>query len=72
MPFSGMWSRVGLLQNDVSDERVASIFRVKKNGREKESYMVTIRLLQFGGTESTDITFYSEDGSDTFLRNVGL
>jgi hypothetical protein len=29
MPSSGMWHRVGLVRIDVSEERVASIFRVE-------------------------------------------
>jgi hypothetical protein len=30
MPSSGMYRRVGLVRTDVSEERVASIFRVKR------------------------------------------
>jgi hypothetical protein len=29
IPYSGMWRRVGLVRTDVSEERVASIFRVE-------------------------------------------
>jgi hypothetical protein len=36
MPSSGMWRRVGLLSTDVSEERVASIFRVKERTRAKK------------------------------------
>jgi hypothetical protein len=36
MPSSGMWRRVGLVRTDVSEERVASIFKVEKGrGRRK-------------------------------------
>jgi hypothetical protein len=34
---TGMWSRVGLVRTDVSEERVASIFWVEKNSRENKS-----------------------------------
>jgi hypothetical protein len=30
MPSSGMWRRVGLVKIDVSEKRVASIFRVEE------------------------------------------
>jgi hypothetical protein len=33
MPSSGMWRRVGLVRTDVSEERVASIFRVERYSR---------------------------------------
>jgi hypothetical protein len=31
MPFSGMWCRVDLVWTDVSEERIASIFRIEKS-----------------------------------------
>jgi hypothetical protein len=50
-----MWRLVGLLQTDVSEERVASISRAEENTRERKVLFI-----------------YLEDGSDMFLRNVGL
>jgi hypothetical protein len=35
MPSSGIWGRVGLVRTDVSEKRVASIFRVEKSASEK-------------------------------------
>jgi hypothetical protein len=31
-----MWDRVGLIRTDVSEKRVASIFRVKKSASEEK------------------------------------
>jgi hypothetical protein len=35
MPSSGMWRRVDIVWTDVSDERIASIFRVEKSVSEE-------------------------------------
>jgi hypothetical protein len=35
MPSSATWRRVDLLRTDISEERVASIFRVEKNTQNK-------------------------------------
>jgi hypothetical protein len=57
MPSSEMLCHVGFVRNDVSEEHVASIFRVEK-------YAVIMLFLAFR-------FFYLEDEGDTFLRNVG-
>jgi hypothetical protein len=33
---SGMWRHVGLVRTDISEERVASIFRVEKSASEEK------------------------------------
>jgi hypothetical protein len=55
MPFSGMWRHVDLVWTDVSEERIASIFRVEKSARDEPAWA--------GGCP--------EDGGNTFLQNVG-
>jgi hypothetical protein len=50
-----MWRRVDLVWTYVSEERVASIFKVEKSASKEPAWT--------GG--------YPEDGGDTFLRNVG-
>jgi hypothetical protein len=57
MSSSGMWRRVYLVWTDVSEERIASIFRVEKSESEG-------RWLVRG-------FFSHEDEGDTFFRNVG-
>jgi hypothetical protein len=52
-----MWRRVDLVWTDVSEERIASIFRVEKSADSRW-------FLGHG-------FFYYEDGGDTFLCNVG-
>jgi hypothetical protein len=38
MPFSGMWRRVVLVRTDISEERIASIFRVEKSASEEPAW----------------------------------
>jgi hypothetical protein len=45
MPFSGIWRRVGLVRADVSEENVASIFRVEVT-RTMKCYTVANGLLK--------------------------
>jgi hypothetical protein len=56
----------GFIKADVSEESVASIFRVEEITRARKS---VIRLLI---ELESSYFFYSDDGGDTFLRNVGL
>jgi hypothetical protein len=69
-----MWRRVNLVWSDVSEECIASIFRVEKFVSE-EPACESGRILQFAATCSRWFLayefFYPEDGGDTFLRNVG-
>jgi hypothetical protein len=57
-----MWRRVGILLTDVSEERIASIFRV--------AVYSSLQLPAHAGSSFVDF-FYPEDGGDTFLRNLG-
>jgi hypothetical protein len=52
---SGIWHRVDLVGTNVSEEHIASIIRVKRIG-------------SLGTLAVTSC--YSDDGDDTFLRNV--
>jgi peptidoglycan/xylan/chitin deacetylase (PgdA/CDA1 family) len=54
-----MWRSVDLVWTEVSEERISSIFRVKKSASEEPAWAGGCRFL------------YLEDGGDTFLRNVG-
>jgi hypothetical protein len=51
-----------LLWIDVSEERVASIFRVEEITRAKKT----------SNTSRSRYFYYPQDGGDTFFRNVGL
>jgi hypothetical protein len=44
MPSSGMWRRVGLMWTDISEEHIASIFRVEKSASERDtsSHLLTL------------------------------
>jgi hypothetical protein len=44
MPSSGMWRRVDLVWTDVSEERIASIFRVEKSASEEPAWAGGCRL----------------------------
>jgi hypothetical protein len=50
-----MWHRVGVVLTDVSEERIASIFKVEGKIRKSAS----------------EETVRTGEGGDTFLRNVG-
>jgi hypothetical protein len=63
-----MWRRVGLLEADVSEEHVASIFRIRRNNARRGNVLVSYRLTLFLAL----VISYPEDGGDTFLRNVGF
>jgi hypothetical protein len=54
-----MWCRVHLVWTDVSEESIASIFRIEKSASEESAWFLARGF------------FYPEDGGDTFLRNVG-
>jgi hypothetical protein len=58
-----MWRRVGILLTDVSEERIASVFRVE------EIHDCCLQLSAHAGLSLVDF-FYPEDGGDMFLRNV--
>jgi hypothetical protein len=62
MPSFGMGRRVDILLTDVSEERIASIFKV---------YEIHERQLPAHVGSSVVDFIYREDGDDTFLRNVG-
>jgi hypothetical protein len=55
-----MWRCVDFIRTDISEECVASIFRVKKT-----------RATKVLDDFSLEKSFYSVDGGDTLLRNVG-
>jgi hypothetical protein len=61
-----MWRRVGLVETDVSKERVASIFRAEEITQAKKNL---INRLTYPRSR---YFFYPEDGGSTFLRNVGF
>jgi hypothetical protein len=44
MPSSGMWSRVDLVWTDISEERIAFIFRVEKFASEEPAWAGGCRL----------------------------
>jgi hypothetical protein len=44
MPSSGMWRRVDFVWTDVSEERIASIFRVEKSTRQEPAWAGGCRL----------------------------
>jgi hypothetical protein len=60
-----MWRRGDSVYTDVSEERIATIFRVEES----------LQPPTHAGSSLTDfflLFFYPEDGGDTFLQNVGL
>jgi hypothetical protein len=71
-----MWHRVDVVLTDVSEEHIASIFwvegKIRKSTSEERVRTGASRLL-FSLSLRLRILFffYSEDGGDTFLRNVG-
>jgi hypothetical protein len=58
-----MWRRVEIVLTDVSEEHIASIFRVE--GKKKSA----LHLLCWFARGFL-LVFYPEYGGDTFLRNV--
>jgi hypothetical protein len=66
VPSSAMWRRVDLVRTDVSEERVASIIKVKRIS-ELGTLAANCQLL----TLSLPCWFFHpDDGGDTFLGNV--
>jgi hypothetical protein len=61
MPSSGLWRRVALVRTDVSEERVASIFRVDRISELETAFAITSRLkhndpyLLYEKTKSMDL-----------------
>jgi hypothetical protein len=71
-----MWHRVDMVLTDVSEERIASIFRVegkiiRKSARDASVRDVKGRLSRTLRVRTYNFPFYPKDGGDTFLRNVG-
>jgi hypothetical protein len=58
-----MWHHVDLVWTDVSEERIASIFRVEKSASEAAATCSHWYLAR--------VFFYPEGGGDTFLQNIG-
>jgi hypothetical protein len=67
-----MWRRVGILLTDVSEERIAPIFRVEEINNDDPAWAgsCSLELPVHAGSSLVNF-FYPEDGGDTFLRNVG-
>jgi hypothetical protein len=67
MPSSGIWRCVDLVWTEVSEECVASIFRVEKSASEEPAWAD-------GRADAcwffVDLLFDPEDGDDMFLRNI--
>jgi hypothetical protein len=66
MPSNGMWRHMGLVGTGFSEERVASIFRVK-NPRAKKNVSLSANCWRFSLLADC---FCPEDGRDTLLRNI--
>jgi hypothetical protein len=64
-----MWRRVDLVWTDVSEERIASIFRVEKSAIEEPAWASAATCSRWFLARGF---FYPEDGGDTFLWNIGL
>jgi hypothetical protein len=69
-----MWRRVRLVKTDVSEERVASIFKVEEIYANEEK-LQAVANREFVSNRLTFLLplvyfFYPEDGGDTFLRNA--
>jgi hypothetical protein len=60
-----MWRRVDLVWTDISEKRIASIFKVETSASLQSAVTCSRWFLGRG-------FFSSEDGGDMFLRNVGL
>jgi hypothetical protein len=67
MSSSGMWHCVGLVLTDVSEERIASIFRVEKSASEEPVWPGGCRL-----SHQSEITSYiGSEQSETECRPHG-
>jgi hypothetical protein len=77
-----MWHRAEVVLTDVSEERIASIFRVegkiRKSASEASVRDVKSRLRAMNQREHESVGcqpvadfLYTGDGGETFLRNVG-
>jgi hypothetical protein len=63
-----MWHHAGIVLKDVSEERIASIFRIQETlGARIRHEQVLTEFLASG----VSFFFYPEDEEDMFLRNVG-
>jgi hypothetical protein len=59
LPSSGMWRRVDLVDwTDVSEERIASIFRVEKSASEEPAWAGGCRLLDLHSATSQKTAFF--------------
>jgi hypothetical protein len=63
-----MWRRVDLVWTDVSEERIASIFRIDNTRATNQTESVCSHLLKLVPRSRI---IYPEDRGDTFLWNVG-
>jgi hypothetical protein len=69
IPSSGIWRRVDPVKwTDVTEERIASIFRVEKSASEESAWAECCYLIMLVPRSRF---FYPEDGGDTFLGSVG-
>jgi hypothetical protein len=72
MSSSGTWRCVDLVRTDVSEERIASIFKVEKSVSKEPAWASGTRLQTTCSCWLLAVRyFYPEVGGDTFLRNVG-
>jgi hypothetical protein len=53
MPSFGIWRRVDLVLTDVSDESIASIFRVEKNASEGPACFSTMKIEVIRSSETS-------------------
>jgi hypothetical protein len=70
MPSSGMWCRVALVRTEVSEELTISIIRVKWLSELGTALASTRNWIRLRCSYLTD-SCHSDDGGDTFLRNIG-
>jgi hypothetical protein len=63
MSFLGMWRRVVLVWTDVSEERIASIFRAEKSAREELAWAGGCSLQPPGGKVYAPAAFYPQENS---------
>jgi hypothetical protein len=63
---SGMWRRLDIVLTDISEERIASIYRVEEKINKSAICTCSRWFFACGFT----FFYYPEDGGDTLLRNV--